>query len=227
MFAKIERTSGILLTTSLGKLGPDICDMIAVRSCESTSSQLLDEICDSGKTPPTKYICEITFDGNKHNILDIFRKVCINGHLSVVQWLVQRFGLTAEDARDSNNEALSWACENGHLAVAQWLATHFELTAKDVRANGNEALRLACYYGYLEVAQWLVTYFELTSMDVRILNNEALHWACTNGHLAVVQWLVQQFELTREDVSSSVNMKSLHLRSHLHVINWLNKKFGL
>ena len=46
----------------------------------------------------------------------------------VARWLVDRFSLTAEDARAGGNYAFWGACENGHLDVVQWLAEHFNFT---------------------------------------------------------------------------------------------------
>jgi ankyrin repeat protein len=49
---------------------------------------------------------------------------CFHGHLDVVQWLTNHFGIsgkfTTDDARGRNNYALLRACANGHLDVAQW-----------------------------------------------------------------------------------------------------------
>src|SRR5581483_4710775 len=65
--------------------------------------------------------------------IDVFHLACIGGHLNVAQWLFERFGLTAEDAKSSNNLAFLYACVNGRLSVAEWLVERFALTAEDVR----------------------------------------------------------------------------------------------
>jgi hypothetical protein len=108
-------------------------------------------------------------------------------------------GLTSDDARAYNNEALRVACKHGHLEVAQWLTDRFQLTADDARAYNNEALRVACKHGYLEVAQWLTDWFQLTTADARADDNGALRWSCGNGHLEVAQWLTDRFQLTADD----------------------------
>ena len=101
-------------------------------------------------------------------------------------------GLTAEQVRADNNQALRWACMNGHLAVAQWLTDRFQLTTDDARAQNNGAFRGACGHGHLEMAQWLTDRFQLTAEDARADNNYALRWACWNRHLAVAQWLTDR-----------------------------------
>ena len=106
-----------------------------------------------------------------------FRIACENGHLAIAQWLVTRFGLTVEDIRSGQNDALLVSCVNGHLEVAQWLVTRFSFTVEDIRSGQNEALRVSCANGHLEVAQWLVTRFGLTVEDIRSGQNEALRWS--------------------------------------------------
>lgn len=122
-----------------------------------------------------------------------FRCACWDGHLAVAQWLADRFGLTAEDAKYNNNYAFRGACMNGHLAVAQWLVERFHLTAEDAKSGNNEAFRGACRNGHLAVAQWLAKCFSLTAEDARSENNYAFRWAREDGHLAVAQWLTDNF----------------------------------
>jgi hypothetical protein len=50
----------------------------------------------------------------------------------VAQWLVERFELTADDARADDNNALRQACYYGQLDVAQWLIVQFGLTEEDL-----------------------------------------------------------------------------------------------
>jgi hypothetical protein len=39
----------------------------------------------------------------------------------VAQWLVERFDLTIEDARDNHNQALLDACSTGNMKLAWWV----------------------------------------------------------------------------------------------------------
>jgi hypothetical protein len=52
---------------------------------------------------------------------------CENGHLEVVQWLVNTFGLTAEDVGSNNNWALHKSYQNGHFEIVKWLKETFDL----------------------------------------------------------------------------------------------------
>jgi hypothetical protein len=109
--------------------------------------------------------------------------------------LVDRFNLTADDARSEHNEALQASCSNGHLEVAKWLVERFHLTVADVRSDNNCALLFSCSNGHLEVVKWLVERFHLTVADVRSDNNYALRSSCVNGHLEVAKWLIERFDL--------------------------------
>lgn len=146
-----------------------------------------------------------TFTSKEIRAWGVLLSACENDRLAVAQWLTDRFGLTAEDARANDNYTLCSTCENGHLAVAQWLAVRFGLTAEDARATDNAALQAACENGHLAIAQWLVGRFEFTAEDARDDDNQALRFACSNGHLTVAQWLADRFELTAEDARADNN----------------------
>jgi len=102
------------------------------------------------------------------------RWASMNGHLSVVQFLVQH-------VHADNDYALCWASYYGHLPVVQFLVQH----GADVHACNDYALRWASNYGHLPVVQFLVQH----GADVHAENDDALRCASYNGHLAVVQFL--------------------------------------
>jgi hypothetical protein len=162
---------------------------------------------------------------------DAFLRSCCNGHLEMAQWLTATFGLTAEDARSKDNEALRSACADSEedLEMAQWLTATFGLTAEDARSKDNEALRSTCPYGRLEVAKWLVATFGLTAEDARSKDNEALRHACLYGQLEAAKWLVATFGLTADDARSCDNdaLRCACQRQHVEVAQWLTSTFGL
>jgi len=61
------------------------------------------------------------------------RHAAIGGHLPVVKYLREGFGLTADDARAEMNEALRSSAVFGHLAVVKYLREGFGLTVEDAR----------------------------------------------------------------------------------------------
>jgi len=153
-----------------------------------------------------------------------FNEACNRGHLTVMQWLVSRFGLTADDARANDNLALVRVCSQGHLAAAQWLVAHFGLTVKDMR-NSYYALPWACIGGHSAMAQWLVARFGLTVDDVR--SGDILRYVCAEKNLEMAKWLATRFELTAADARSSGALRWACGRGHLVTAQWLVAHFGL
>ena len=108
------------------------------------------EICKNGDLEALKKFKS----GNKNGYLDILKyfynkpttplnksdaliAACGNNHLEVVKYLVNEFGLNANDVRSRNNQALRWACKNGYLEVVRYLKEEFGLTLYDVRTENN------------------------------------------------------------------------------------------
>ena len=75
-----------------------------------------------------------------------------NGHVEVLRFLKNEFGLTADDARANDNEALRMAAANGHIDILRFLKKEFGLTADDAGADNNYALRLATFNASLSLA---------------------------------------------------------------------------
>jgi ankyrin repeat protein len=106
-----------------------------------------------------------------------------NGHLAVVKYLKEEFGLTKEDAQAGNNYALRMSAENGHLDVVKYLKEEFGLTKKDAQADDNYALRLSAKNGHLAVVKYLREEFGLTKEDAQAYNNAALRYSAHNAQV--------------------------------------------
>ena len=63
---------------------------------------------------------------------------CEQGHLHVIQFLRDSFGLGTDDARAQDNRALIFACEKGHLEVVRYLHKSFGLGTNDALENDNK-----------------------------------------------------------------------------------------
>src|SRR5437667_50571 len=85
----------------------------------------------------------------------LFQQTCDRGVLEDARWLWS-LGLTLEDIRANDNDALRWACDNGHESVARGLWS-LGLTLKDIRAQSNYALREARANGHESVTRWLLS----------------------------------------------------------------------
>jgi hypothetical protein len=87
------------------------------------------------------------FGAEDYGFFETFCRACEDGNLPVIEWLATTFGLTADDIRTEDNEALSAACSGGefrsravahcgavetatdcnHDHVADWLTGRFGL----------------------------------------------------------------------------------------------------
>jgi hypothetical protein len=95
-----------------------------------------------------------------------FRYAAGNGHLEMVQHLVEQFELTADDARTWDNYALRCAAENGHLEMVQYLVDRFKLTAEDITAHNHAILRTAIKKQNQPLLHFLRTRFNMTEADL-------------------------------------------------------------
>lgn len=120
------------------------------------------------------------------------------GHVAVLTWLAGR-GMTAEDYRANECEALVTAAWNGRVAVLQWLEKEGAATAEDCRANGSRPLRWAAANGRLGALRWLAEKGCATAADCREKGCDALKTAAANGAVEVLSWLEEQGAATAED----------------------------
>ncbi len=118
---------------------------------------------------------------NVHHQLDsALRWSANNGHLPVVQYLIEQCG---SDVHADHDSALCWSAENGHLPVVQYLVEH----GANVHAEDDYALRSSATNGHLSVVQYLVEH----GADVHADEDYALCMSSRIGYLPIVQYLVQ------------------------------------
>lgn len=154
---------------------------------------------------------------------------CHNGQLGTVRSLTRLLGLTVEDVRHGQNQALISACARS-LELAQWLVSHFELTADDVRAQNNRAFITACTnYGRWSTAQWLAETFNLTLEDASPDRNRygAFRLLCSRGYLQNASGMALHFGLTPEYVRDSRALINACENGHEHIVEWLVEDFGV
>ncbi|HVE12327.1 MAG TPA: ankyrin repeat domain-containing protein [Elusimicrobiota bacterium] len=116
-----------------------------------------------------------------------FEWACQRGHLELARWLVERFALTAEDAR--RDDVFVKACRKGHLKLAGWLADTFGF---DVRDENYHALRWACMVGRHKVAAWLLARSALTPDVVHVEPVQGRGYRYTLGVQETERWLAPQ-----------------------------------
>jgi len=173
--------------------------------------------------------------------------LCWRGHLEAAQWVVSRYGLTADDVIDSDDSALCGSARAGHVTIVQWLVVtfklplqsavraltvtsnlavitwmvdHFGVTVENAGAEIIGAFWMACSDGAIATTAWLTERFSLTARDVQ---DESLRRACNNGRLPMVQWLVARFGL----VVNYTALAAACRNGHLATAAWLVDDFGL
>jgi hypothetical protein len=158
---------------------------------------------------------------------------CLNGHLDVVRWLADFFGLTLEEQVGPPEivlRALPFISAAGRLDVLKWLLRAFQLgDARFVSSWAPQALAQSCASGELRVAKWLAGEFALGTEDAKWGGNAALILSCENGHLAVAKWLTEWFDLTKGDAGTDryAALRSALERRHFDVAKWFVDRFDL
>jgi len=83
------------------------------------------------------------------NILDMgLLSACLNGHLEVAKFLVEK----GANNHAGNENALAWACSRGHLEVAKFLVEK----GANIHVRNDYALQWACSKDYLDMTIFLV-----------------------------------------------------------------------
>lgn len=163
-----------------------------------------------------------------HKIAKLRREASL-GHSRILKTLRVELGLTAEDARASNNAALREAAGNGSVAVLRELREGFGLGAEDARAMNNHALQMAVGLGHVAVLKELREGFGLSTADARIFDNIMLQCAAERGHAAVLKELRIGFGLTAADARAQGNyaLQRAAEKGHEAVVKELCEGYGL
>jgi len=142
------------------------------------------------RLPIVRYLMgelKLRLDDLKSNRAYALRMACDNGSLELVKLLMDA-GLTGEDLRVSDNEALCAACVKGHTDVVRYIIAHGQLTVKDVCARNLYPFRSACWRGYVDIVRILVS-TGLTMKEIA-KDNFALSMATRHNHFDLLVYLV-------------------------------------
>lgn len=140
------------------------------------------------------------------------------GHLAVVRWLVEEFGLTAADARDNQDGALVASAEHGHLPVVRYLAERF-YTAERAPAAFDAAVRT----GHMPVVTYLADWFGVHAGDVTCGTHTMLQLATESGHMDVVLYMAERFNM--HPCASSLSWTAAN--GHLAMLQYLVERRGM
>jgi hypothetical protein len=136
------------------------------------------------------------------------RRASNNGHLAIVNRLLQEPLDPRVDPSAWHNHAFRMASYNGHLAIVNRLLQDVRVNPSDV---GNEAIRDASENGHLAVVDRLL---QDPRVNPSANNNSAFIQASANGHLAVVDRLLQD---TRVNPSADLNSAIIRASANGHL----------
>jgi ankyrin repeat protein len=115
-----------------------------------------------------------------------------NGHLRIVEWLIQNKKVDPNETDASGSTALMLAARDGHLDTVKWLAAREDVDVNVSRPWKGTAIAAACESGHLEVVQFLSAKCD---MKQKLPSGVTLlHLAAQCGFLHLVQYLVGLFD---------------------------------
>ena len=123
---------------------------------------------------------------------------CRNGHMDVVEFLVENSGADIEtpgavlfDGESIEGAPPLWcAAAAGYLEIVKYLLKH-NADVNHTTFTNSTPLRAACFDGHVDVVKYLVE----SGADVEIANRHGhtcLMIACYKGHFEIVKFLVSQ-----------------------------------
>lgn len=177
-----------------------------------------------------KWIYESPNGQNAINHNKGFQRVCQNGHLDIVRYLLTSPDIKKHaDIHANGDKGFELACKEGRLNIIHYLLTSPELTEHiDIHANGDHGFVMACKFGHLDIVRYLLTSPELTEhANIHAEDGMALVLACDNGHLEVVRYL-----LTSQDLTDHANIRAsdkypdlpfiaTYINKHIDIIYYL------
>ncbi|EAT79634.2 hypothetical protein SNOG_12834 [Parastagonospora nodorum SN15] len=126
-----------------------------------------------------------------------------NGHIEVVQLLINEGKFDPGDVDERDRTALSWAAGRGHKKVVKYLLAREDANKHAADEEGWTALSWAAANGFATVARILMEGgADVNSKDK--CGRTPLSWASSNGHKDVVKMLLAQDRL---DVQGDVDNK--------------------
>ena len=115
----------------------------------------------------------------------------INGHLPIVEYLIEKQQVDIEIKGKNKITPLHYACQYGHLPIVEYLISKgANIVAKD--ESGNYVIHYAAEGGLLPIVQYLIEKQNIDK-DIRGWKERTpLHVASIYNHIEVVKYLVSK-----------------------------------
>ena len=144
-----------------------------------------------------------------------------NGHLSIVQYLIQEKKAGVHQIGYYDYTPLHYACMYGHFLIAQYLiSVGANIDTRD--AGGINSLYYACRNGHLPIVELLVSHGAdiLTKYD----NDDSfIHIAAQDGHLDIIKYLIEK-QYVDKDLKGNDERTPLYYacsKGHLPIVEYL------
>lgn len=183
--------------------------------------EIVYQLAKSGRTRQLKqYLNRKTKDERKRivaikcNGATSLIMACRNGHLEVVEFLVEfccvnleQTGLVNFEGENIEGAPPLWcASAAGHLKIVKYLVSKGANVNSTTKSNST-ALRAACFDGHVDIVKFLVE----NSADIEIANRHGhtcLMIACYKGHFQIAKYLINK--------GADLNRKSVKGNTALH-----------
>jgi ankyrin repeat protein len=138
----------------------------------------------------------------KNNGASSFDMACQNGHLTVVQALLQSDRINYNQAGPSGATPFFMACLDGHITVVQELLQSGKVDCNKAMPAGPTPFYMACQNGHLTMVEVLLKSGNVDYNKAMSSGATPFYIACQNGHLAVVEVLLQSGRINCNQVES-------------------------
>lgn len=197
--------------------------------------QTFQEACYEGNIDIAQVLAKyLSIEQIKSGNWAAFSEACKGGHMSIIQWLVDSFGVTNDIVNSTASKSPFYqACKKGHNHVLEWMFNNFTISNDTVMRSN--IFRHVCGYGHYYTARWLVEKFNLSMAHIRGIGDH-LHFddlafvnACSGGYLDIAQWYANITDMTRTDIrlNSNAALFAACRSDNVELVKWMVGHFKL
>ena len=191
----------------LSELGADI------QARNKMNDSAINEAAQNGHSNVVTLLVEFGCSPNTKDFNSLLHQACWNGHLDLVEKLIDDYHCDPMARDDEGLTPLHWAALGGKIQVVKKLVAKCKCPVGCTDNKGNTPLHCAARNGHTGVVQILLSELGADIQAHNKVNNSAINEAAWNGHSNVVLLLVEQF-------GCSPHTKGFNNRTPLHQACW-------
>ena len=154
-----------------------------------------------------------------------FQYAAINGHLSVLKYLVELSNERNEKLNIHSDDDCAFLCaaENGHLSVLKYIVELSDERNEKLNIYYDRVFQYVAYYGHLSVLKYLVKLSDERNEKIDIYSNDeyAFRHAAENGHLSVLKYIVELSNEQNEKLDIHSDDEYAFKKSTKEIIDYL------